>query len=309
LLFYAFYGVETKKGKGNLYKFSLEMHPIHPPFRLVISDIDGTLLDDAGNLPELNRQALVHCRDLGIATCLATGRRWTTCSKLLDRLNLHDLIDFCILNNGMLVRQVNSGKILFRKDFPMVLILEIVARWKSLDFEPIILGHNPDGQTKDVFYRREALLNADFIAKNTAHASQVTSWQDLAEAHLVELVLIGTQFDLLRAQGALAGLEVETVILRNSMYAEYMLEITPMGVSKWLGTQQLLSHLGLGMHQAMAVGDSENDYQLLKHLPLSIAMANGDEKVKAVAKEITGTNFEGGFGQAVFRHLSRSIEP
>src|SRR6187549_3589120 len=80
--------------------------PSQPQYGLVITDIDGTLLDDEGGLPALNRRALIHCRDNGVKTCLATGRRWTTCLRLIDRLELHDLIDYCILNNGMMVRQV-----------------------------------------------------------------------------------------------------------------------------------------------------------------------------------------------------------
>ncbi len=275
------------------------------PYRLIISDIDGTLLDDEGNLPDLNREALAYCRSLGVHTCLATGRRWTTCSRLLDRLKIHDLIDFCILNNGMLVRRIDSGEILFRRDFPIALLLATVERLNALNLDPIVLGHNPDGRTKDVFYRRDCLLNADFIAKNPEHAVQVSAWEKLSKAHLVELVLIGKRQDLDAAAASLATLDVETVILRNSFYAEYMLEITPKGVSKLLGAQELLSLLGLGLHQALAVGDSDNDFSLLKHLPMSIAVSNAEDKIKAVVKEMTGSNGEGGFGQAIFRHLKQ----
>jgi Cof subfamily protein (haloacid dehalogenase superfamily) len=275
----------------------------HAPIRLVISDIDGTLLDDNGNLPEANRSALIHCKSLGVKTCLATGRRWTTCNRLLDRLGLHDLIDYCIVNNGMLVREVKTGDTLFRRDFPIGLVLETVARLSALGLDPVALGHNPDGRTKDVFHRNDALLNADFIAKNAANSQRVGEWEELADAHLVELILIGKKPDLDAASNALASIAVETAILKNSFYTEYMLEITPRGVSKWLGVQELLAHLGLGENEAMAVGDSDNDYPLLLNLPMSIAVANADAKVKAVAREMTGTNSEGGFAQAVFRHL------
>ena len=277
------------------------------PYRLVISDIDGTLLDDEGNLPQVNRDALSHCRDLGVQTCLATGRRWTTCSRLLDRLNLHDLIGFCILNNGMLVREVPTGKTLFRREFPLRLLLSAAERLNALQLDPIVLGHNPDGITKDVFHRREALLNADFIAKNVGHTQQVSEWHELTSAHLVELVLIGKKPDLEIAAAALAPLELETTILRNSFYAEYMLEVTPKGVSKLLGARELVNHLDLGMdlQEVIALGDSDNDYTLLRGVPMSIAMANADEKLKTVAKETTGTNSEGGLGQALFRILGR----
>lgn len=279
------------------------------PIRLVLSDIDGTLLDDHGDLPDLNRQALAHCQALGIRTCLATGRRWTTCSRLLDRLGLGTLIDYCILNNGMLVRKVATNETLYSRDFPLELVLDAVGRLNALGLDPIALGHNPDGRTKDVFHRRDCLMNADFIAKNPEHERKVSDWRELSGAHLVELVLIGHRADLQAAAAALAGLDLETVLLKNSFYKEYMLEITPKGVSKLLGARQLLSHLGFGIDRIMAVGDSDNDYELLKHTPLSIAVANAEEKLKAVAAETTGTNAEGGFGQAVFRHIPRPDGP
>lgn len=273
------------------------------PYRLVITDIDGTLLDDGGNLPDLNRRALVHCKAEGVHTCLATGRRWTTCLRLLDRLALHDLVDFCILNNGMMVRDIPGNKALFRRDFPFPLLLEAVDRLNALSLDPIVLGHNPDGATADVFHRNDALMNADFISKNTAHARRVADWRELDGAHLVELVLIGREGDLRTAAAALASLEVETVILRNTFYAEYMLEVTPKGVSKLLGANELLGHLGLESRQAIAVGDSDNDYHLLKDFPMSIAVANAEAKVLGVVREVTGRNSEGGFGQSVFKHI------
>jgi Cof subfamily protein (haloacid dehalogenase superfamily) len=283
--------------------------PSRSPYRLVITDIDGTLLDDDGGLPDLNRKALAHCRDYGVRTCLATGRRWTTCLRLLDRLELRGLIDFCILNNGMMVRDVAREAILFQHDFPLPLLLQAAERLNAIGLEPIVLGHNPDGATADVFHRRDALLNGDFIAKNAGHSRRVDEWTDLDGAHIVELVLIGRQADLRAAAEALAFLDVELAILRNTYYAEYMLEITPKGVSKLMGANQLLGHLGLENHQALALGDSENDYRLLKGFPMSIAVANADARILAAAREITGSNAEGGFGQSVFRHIPAGAFP
>lgn len=273
------------------------------PYRLVITDIDGTLLDDDGNLPEINRRALEHCRALGVRSCLATGRRWTTCLRLLDRLELHGLIDFCILNNGMILRDIAEKKTLFRREFPFPLMMQAVERLNAVSLDPVVLGHNHDGLTADVFHRRDSLMNADFVAKNPGHARRVEDWRELRDAHLVELVLIGRREALQAAADTLAGLDVEIAILRNSFYREYMLEITPKGISKLLGADELLGHLGLHRRQAIAVGDSDNDYALLRDFPLSIAVANAEAKVLSVVKEVTGSNAEGGFGQSVFRHI------
>ena len=221
--------------------------PIPSPYGLVITDIDGTLLDDDGGLPDVNRRALAHCRARGVRTCLATGRRWTTCLRLLDRLDLGGLVDFCILNNGMMVRDVAREAVLFREDFPVPLLLQATERLNAIGLDPIVLGHNPDGATADVFHRRNALLNGDFVAKNAVHAKRVADWSELDGAHIVELVLIGRREDLRIAADAVASLDVETAILRNTYYAEFMLEITPKGVSKLRGAHQLLGHLGLDL--------------------------------------------------------------
>lgn len=275
--------------------------PSRPPVRLVITDIDGTLLDDDGGLPEPNRRALAHCRDRGVRVCLATGRRWTTCRRLLDRLELGGLVDYCILNNGMILHDVAAGGTLYRRDFPFSLLLEATARLNALGLDPIVLGHNPDGATPDVFHRRDCLLNADFVEKNAGFCVRVEGLGELERRHLVELVLIGTRRDLEAAAASLAGLDVETAILKNTYYAEYMLEVTPRGVHKLLGAEALLAHLGLDPSEAMAVGDSENDLRLLRGLPHSVAVANASEAAKAAARELTGSNAEGGFAQAVMK--------
>ena len=272
-------------------------------FHLVITDIDGTLLADDGSLPPDNRAALAHCRAQGVRTCLATGRRWTTCRRLLDRLDLAGLIDYCILNNGMLVKEVAGDRTLFRRDFPLDLLLRAAARLNRAGLDPIALGHNPDGATTDVFHREDALLNGDFIAKNAGHSRRVSDWGELAGEHLVELVLIGGRSDLEAAAALVADLEVETAILKNTYYLEYMLEITPKGVSKLLGADDLLGHMGLSRHQALAIGDSDNDLALLAGIPMSIAVANADPRVLAVAQEVTASNAEAGFARAVRKHI------
>lgn len=278
-------------------------------FRIVITDIDGTLLADDGTLPPDNRAALAHCRAQGVLTCLATGRRWTTCRRLLERLELAGLIDFCILNNGMLIKQVAGDRTLFRRDFPLDLLLRAAGRLNAAGLDPIALGHNPDGKTTDVFHRADCLLNGDFIAKNEGHTRQVAEWRELEGAHLLELILIGTRAELEAAAALLEGLAVETAILRNTYYREYMLEITPKGVSKLLGADELLSHLGLSRHQAVAIGDSDNDMALLAGIPMSIAVANADPRVLAVAQEVTAANADAGFARAVRRHIPGWPDP
>ena len=56
--------------------------------KLVVTDVDGTLLDDKSELSELNRQALLDCRKNGIGVILATGKSIKSIKFIIDILEL-----------------------------------------------------------------------------------------------------------------------------------------------------------------------------------------------------------------------------
>ncbi|KAF2286976.1 hypothetical protein GH714_036534 [Hevea brasiliensis] len=87
-----------------------------------------------------------------------------------------------------------------------------------------------------------------------------------------------------------------------------MLEIVPRGTSKGIGVELLLDHLGVTAKEIMAIGDGENDIEMLELASLGIALSNGSEKTKAVADIIGGSNDEDGVADAIYRALPR-VDP
>nr|GMD87158.1 endoribonuclease YBEY, chloroplastic [Ipomoea batatas] len=81
-----------------------------------------------------------------------------------------------------------------------------------------------------------------------------------------------------------------------------MLEIVPSGTSKGKGVQMLLDHLGVSPNEIMAIGDGENDMEMLELASLGVALSNGSEKAKAVANVIGSSNDEDGAADAIYRY-------
>ncbi|KAK9208162.1 hypothetical protein WN944_000516 [Citrus x changshan-huyou] len=81
-----------------------------------------------------------------------------------------------------------------------------------------------------------------------------------------------------------------------------MLEIVPPGTSKGSGVKMLLDHLGISTKEIMAIGDGENDVEMLELASLGIALSNGSEKAKAVANVIGASNDEDGVADAIYRY-------
>ncbi|MBQ7372300.1 MAG: HAD hydrolase family protein [Blautia sp.] len=79
------------------------------------------------------------------------------------------------------------------------------------------------------------------------------------------------------------------------------LEFTKAGVKKGPGLLFLAGHLGIPLEETMAVGDTENDLDILRTAGLGVAMGNAQESVKQTADFITRTNEESGVAYALRR--------
>ncbi len=88
-----------------------------------------------------------------------------------------------------------------------------------------------------------------------------------------------------------------------------MLEILPLGVSKGSALRTLLEPLGIDAGSLMAIGDAENDLEMMKLAGLPVAMGNASEEVKSAADWVVASNDCDGVGEAVERALAQQPKP
>ncbi len=270
-----------------------------------ITDVDGTLLDDNNDLPPANRAALEHLKARDVQVVLATGRRWTTLKRVMERLDLWPLVDHVIINNGAVVKDVKTGRLLHHQAFEPGALVAAADALAALGWDPIALAYTPEGGP-DVYHRRLSLRNGDFTAKNEGFCVLINDFHELESRAVVELILIGDEPSLARAQAALVHLPLETALIKNTFYADHMLEITPRGVSKFEGARLLGEHLALpvsGPAGALAIGDSANDLPLLREASVAVAIPHAPPFVHAVARE------SGSVAEAVARWFPASSLP
>jgi hypothetical protein len=74
-------------------------------------------------------------------------------------------------------------------------------------------------------------------------------------------------------------------------------------VSKWDALERWARQEGIAAEAIMAVGDDENDLEMIRYAGLGVAMGNATETVKAAADFITGSNAEDGLVQALYRFM------
>jgi Cof subfamily protein (haloacid dehalogenase superfamily) len=81
------------------------------------------------------------------------------------------------------------------------------------------------------------------------------------------------------------------------------IEVLPPGASKGAGVARLLEDLGIAWANVLAIGDGENDIEMLQAAGIGVAMGNANELVKETADYVTNSNIEDGVAQALNRFI------
>jgi len=82
-----------------------------------------------------------------------------------------------------------------------------------------------------------------------------------------------------------------------------LFEILPKGVNKASGLKALAEHLGIPREQIMAIGDENNDIEMIEYAGLGVAMGNAPDSIKALADVTTTSNEEDGVATAIKRYV------
>ncbi|CRH85865.1 Phosphatase YidA [Chlamydia trachomatis] len=80
-------------------------------------------------------------------------------------------------------------------------------------------------------------------------------------------------------------------------------EVLPLGVSKASALKKLAKLLNIDPSEIMAMGDANNDIEMLKFAGLSIAMGNADDHIKALADATTASNNDNGVAQTIHQYI------
>ena len=239
--------------------------------KLLALDLDGTVLNDEGKVPEQNREWIMKAVDAGVTVIFSTGRGRQTVAGILTELPL----------NG-----------------PMVL-LNGAEVWQTRD--ELCERHYIHGDEIRRLHQIAVEGGAHFWGYNDESLINITGWTE--EMFSLNWMKFGMRHQDPEAIAELRRLAAESDTIEISRSAAINMEVSAKGITKETGVRTLCQRLGLEMDQVMAVGDNMNDYQLIHAAGLGVAMGNADEALKAAADAVTDTNNECGVAKAIQRHI------
>lgn len=96
---------------------------------------------------------------------------------------------------------------------------------------------------------------------------------------------------------------IKNLPITFTTHSKTALEINAVGTSKAKGLKILCDRLGITLSECIAVGDAENDEEMIACAGLKVAMANGSERVKAMADVIADANDDDGVAKIIEQYL------
>ena len=260
------------------------------PIRLLVSDIDGTLVRKDKSLGEPVVAAVKRLREAGVLFSVISARPVSGMVEIAERLGVEGPIG---AYNGGTIAHVD-GTVVSAERLSAEVAREAAKR---LDLDWTTLWVFADGK-----WHTRKLGNAHDGSERKTTAQQPTVVQGFDD--LLDRVdkMVAVSDD----EPKLAALEKETAQALGEGAAvarsqTYYLDITAPRANKGAGVTAIAKTLGVPLEQTAVIGDGGNDVAMFKVAALSIAMANGEQSTRDAATETTASNAEDGVAQAIDR--------
>jgi len=234
--------------------------------KLIALDMDGTLLNENGEIPDENRAAIKEAHENGIHVVLSTGRSIATCRDQAKSLLLKS---YLVTVNGSEIWDY-QGNLIERN-----LVDEEHIKWMwdlsqkhkvrtwATSCERNWIDEMPDDFSKSEWLKFGFHIEDDVVREEVLNELKKRNCFEITNSSPVNI------------------------------------EVNALGINKAKGLQRVCKLLHIKMDNVMAVGDSLNDISMIKEAGIGVAMGNAQQLVKETADYITLTNQENGVAYAI----------
>jgi hydroxymethylpyrimidine pyrophosphatase-like HAD family hydrolase len=256
---------------------------------LVVSDLDGTLWHLDHDLHHRTRAAIGELERRGVPLLIATGRRLRTTAAPLRR---YGLAPPAIVLNGALGVDLATGHRFHTAAIAPDAAAGVLAAFRAAGLEPCVYV---DHDAVEVYLAPEPSTHPDHVRSLGEFAGHDDLDRVVAEEVVLGFSVLGRPEAALRAVVDRLGEHGIAHVNRALDYGDHSLTVTGPGMSKWEGVIAYCAWAGLDPAGVLAIGDGENDLELLAGAAVAVVPDDADPVVRAVAHHVVGCAIDGGW--------------
>ncbi len=289
----------------------------------IVTDMDGTLLNDRDEISDSTVRALINCQQQGIKLILASGRSYSRLTTYMEQLRMKEYAGSLIEVNGMALNHLNGDRRIFgrlqKKDietlFPYFQTFEIELQgyldtqlfyWIPECLIPFKIQERKERNLpEDYPWTGGAWSWVNDSRGGYPHQTRIESVKDLPP-ELNKINCIAAPETIRRIQE----------VFKESFADKYefartcprLIEVAPAGITKGQTLRRYMEIEGVLPDEVLVFGDGENDIDMFRQVKYSIAMGNAEDFVKKAAFDVTDTNCREGVLRALKKYLPNYLQ-
>lgn len=259
--------------------------------KLLVADLDGTVLNNK-IMEDHSVRAIKRAKKKGVLVTFATGRMHASAVKFAREAGIELPIITC---NGAMVKTM-AGDVLFEKCIEPALVREVMDLCFAHDW-------HLQWYIDDKLFVKE-MKKDTWLGYESVDGIEICEAKDELDKYshgVVQMVILNrtAEIDVIEEtmQKCFEGR------LFTPKTADCCIDIVSMGIHKAVGIEKIADQYDIQAEEIMAIGDSDNDVDMLKYAGFGVAMGNAFESLKEVADEITLPCDENGFAVAVEKYI------
>jgi hydroxymethylpyrimidine pyrophosphatase-like HAD family hydrolase len=256
---------------------------------LVVTDLDGTLWDGDERIHSRTLAAVAELQRRRTPLLVATGRRPRSAAEALGR---EGLAPPAVLLDGAVGHDLSAQSVFHRAPFDPEDAAAVLAAFEGSGLSPCLYVDRPDA---DVVVSATPSTRPEHLAHIGPWLARDDLWRTVQTDDVLAIGIVGHPRTRLDAVRRAIGGQAEAAVTRDFFFGEATLIARPRGISKWQGVQAFCELHGLDSSRVLALGDGENDIELLSQAAVACVVSDGCEQALALADHIIEPAATGGW--------------
>ena len=256
--------------------------------RLLAVDIDGTLLDSRGRIPDAHRRVLADAIAGGVGLALATGRSFHFTRPVLEQLALPAAL---IVNNGAVVKTAD-GTTEMRRLLDRAVARRVLEETTAFEDSVAVVFDRPPGDERHIVFERMDWTHpnrAGYFEKNrTFIVPAAGPLRDVLHEDPIQVMFngpIAPMRALVAALGTSSAADRFAVAVTEYEHRDFALvDVNAAGCSKGSTLAAWTAARGISRDEVLAAGDNLNDLEMLTFAGTAVVMGNASPALLARAE-------------------------
>ena len=262
-------------------------------FKVLVSDYDGTLINDDGKITKATFEAVQEFMRRGGTFVVCTGRMTGGIDHKLKKDGFNCLL--ASFNGGELV-DLQTDKVLYSKPIDTSISIRLFEFFESLNLQGFCYHNGTFVCTKNN-NRKEFYQSMQ--GKPPILVDKVSEYIKQNNVKSVKILVFDDKEKLDKHYEAIKNAFTELQVIRSN---DFHIDINIKGVNKGNALNLIANQLGCELDDIIAVGDNGNDVPMLKQAKFSVAMGNAPQAVKDVVDAVVSDNNSDGIKELIEKY-------